>query len=219
MPRAPRPSDCELSAHATNGLSQPVCCTVHVLHRTGSACHGSMISDDTTKVKAVACLMILEAWLNMSCSNGQACMFVIHRHKAGRWLQSECPPHSVNTPTQFCTKCLETYIDGCHKDPGKCKTVMWMHGDGYKCSQTDGLICVLHLACFAWLAGHDGTPRMHRQACGSDVHLGYNNRDAQWTADCGTEHSTAHLLELAQHHEASAAPAKNNSDTMSASGD
>jgi len=61
--------------------------------------------------------------------------------------------------------------------------------------------------------------KRQRQACGSDVHLEYNNPDAQWTADCETEHSTAHPLELAQNHMASAAPAKNNGDTMSASGD
>ena len=67
-----------------------------------------------------------------------------------------------------------------------------------------------------WLTSHDCMPRMHRQACGSDVHLEYNNPDAQWTADCETEHSTAHLQELA-HHVESAAPAKNNGDAMSAS--
>jgi hypothetical protein len=80
---------------------------------------------------------------------------------------------------------------------------------------------IVHGLCFALgmqlIAGHNNTPIMHRRACGSDVHLEYNNPGAQWKAGCETEQSTAHLLELAQNHIASAVPAKHNGYTLSAS--
>ena len=82
---------------------------------------------------------------------------------------------------------------------------------------------MFHGLCFALglqlIAGCNNIPKMQKQAYGSDVHLEYNNPDAQWMADCETEHSTAHPLELALNRIASAAPAKNNGYTMSTSGD